>query len=66
LSVADCANGSGASGESLYHHVMVVFDNFPEKGGAMGEHKGRKVLKKRHFSTDIEQVLNEKKAFILH
>jgi hypothetical protein len=30
---------------------MAVFDNFPEKGGAMGERRGRKVLKKRHCSS---------------
>jgi hypothetical protein len=30
---------------------MVVVDDFPEKDGAMGERMGRKVLKKRYFSS---------------
>ena len=51
LQVAKCAKESGPYGEAPRHEVMVMLDNFPEKGGSMGERRVRKSLKRQNLSS---------------
>ena len=44
LQVVKFARESGPYGEAPRHEVMVVLDNFPEKGGPMGERRVRKIF----------------------
>jgi hypothetical protein len=46
LRVAKFAKESGPYGEAPHHDVMIMFGNFPEKGGSMEASKVRKPLKK--------------------
>jgi hypothetical protein len=46
-----CANTSGLYGEALRHPGIVVYHNFPEKRGLMGEQRVRKPLKRHHLSS---------------
>lgn len=45
------ANGSGAYGEALRHHVLVMYRNFPEKSISTGDDLARKLLKRRCLSS---------------
>src|SRR6266436_147820 len=51
LQVAKFAKESGSYGESPRHEVRVMHDNFPEKGGLMGERRVRKSLKRQNLSS---------------
>src|SRR6266436_6010691 len=51
LQVAKCAKESGSYGESPRYEVRVMLDNFPEKGGLMGERRVRKSLKRQNLSS---------------
>jgi hypothetical protein len=50
LQIANLAKESGSYGEAPRHEVLVMLDNFPEKGGSMGEHRTCYSLKTRDFS----------------
>ena len=51
LQVAKLTTESGPYWEAPRHEVMIVLDNFPEKGGSMGARRVRKPLKRQDLSS---------------
>jgi hypothetical protein len=51
LAGSQIGQGIWTYGEAPRHEVMAMLDNFPEKGGSMGELRVHKSLKRQHLSS---------------
>ena len=51
LQAPKLAKESGPYGQASRYEVMVMLDNFPKKGGSMGERRVHKSLKRQNLSS---------------
>src|SRR4030095_16097507 len=51
LAGSQIGQGIWTYGEAPRHEVIVILDNFPEKGDSMGELRVHKSLKRQHLSS---------------